>query len=374
LAACIKCKSEIPDDSVFCLYCGKKQVKQSRSKTKRPNGSGSVYREGKTWTAEITRGYTLTEVNGKLKKKRLKYKKRGFATKALAMEFCAKPEKKKTAPTLEEIWAAWSTSDMTKLSQSKQTAFSIAHAKLLKTDVMFIPIDELRVENLQKAMDSVANTYYTARDIKTLFSHLYRRAQYNQDVSDNLALVLTLPELVENEPVPFTEVEQQKLWKSYAEGDLDAGWPLVMIYTGMMPGELRACRKDMIIWERGEIVGAGKKTKKRKETPIVFPDLLEPVLRALCESTKGTKLWSLNEDKFYQTYYAALERAGCRRLTPYSCRHTTATALARENLPPAVIQKVMRHAKYQSTQRYIHPDTNDMRAAINAIAPEKIAE
>ena len=71
------------------------------------------------------------------------------------------------------------------------------------------------------------------------------------------------------------------------------------------------------------------------------------------------------EQTFYTRYYEALEQAGVRRLVPYSCRHTTATALALQNIAPSVIQEIMRHSKYTTTQRYIHPDMSSMAAAVN---------
>lgn len=36
----------------------------------------------------------------------------------------------------------------------------------------------------------------------------------------------------------------------------------------------------------------------------------------------------MGRDQFYKEFHMILERCGCRNLTPYSCRHTTATALA----------------------------------------------
>lgn len=77
-----------------------------------------------------------------------------------------------------------------------------------------------------------------------------------------------------------------------------------------------------------------KKTEKRRETPIVLADFIVPVVSDLCEHTDGEKLIKINKDKFYETYYATLERAGYRPLTPYSCRHTAATTLAEGNIPP----------------------------------------
>lgn len=38
---CIKCKKGIPEDALFCPYCGKKQI-QEKKKRKRANGQGSV--------------------------------------------------------------------------------------------------------------------------------------------------------------------------------------------------------------------------------------------------------------------------------------------------------------------------------------------
>lgn len=52
---CVKCKKEIPEESVFCLYCGKKQSAEPRKAMKRANGMGSVYklsgRRERPWAA-----------------------------------------------------------------------------------------------------------------------------------------------------------------------------------------------------------------------------------------------------------------------------------------------------------------------------------
>ena len=140
-----------------------------------------------------------------------------------------------------------------------------------------------------------------------------------------------------------------------------------MIYTGMMPGELLGARKDEIHWTEKQIIGAGIKTEERKQTPIVLADFLLPVLEDLCTHTPGEKLISINKDNFYDTFYATLARAGTRRLTPYSCRHTAATTLALENVPPSVIQKVMRHAKFSTTEKYIHVSVDPMLEAVNKL-------
>lgn len=102
----------------------------------------------------------------------------------------------------------------------------------------------------------------------------------------------------------------------------------------------------------------------------MLADFIVPVVDDLCDHTEDEKLIKINKDRFYETFYATLERAGCRRLTPYSCRHTAATTLAEGNIPPSVIQKIMRHVKFSSPEKYIHVDTVLMHDAVNALKPE----
>ena len=117
------------------------------------------------------------------------------------------------------------------------------------------------------------------------------------------------------------------------------------------------------------------KTKVRKKTPITIPDCLVPVLSDLMENAQPSGfIWPQNEQGWYDSYYKSLETAGCSRLTPYCCRHTTATALAvTENIAPQTIRKLMRWSTTKMLDRYAHPDQSDALAAANklkAITPK----
>ena len=63
---CRKCRQEIPDGSKYCMFCGAPQDVSQNTKA-RGNGTGSVFRRGKTWTACRVMGYSTTE-DGKLHK------------------------------------------------------------------------------------------------------------------------------------------------------------------------------------------------------------------------------------------------------------------------------------------------------------------
>lgn len=138
----------------------------------------------------------------------------------------------------------------------------------------------------------------------------------------------------------------------------------------MMPGKLFNVRKDMIDWEKQCITGCGLKTKKRRETPIVIADMIIPVLRVLCTYFSGEMLIEMQRNVFYKEFERVVTACTGRKLTPYSCRHTTATALALGNIAPSIIQEVMRHTKFTTTQHYIHIDTAPMLDAVNSLQAE----
>lgn len=362
---CKKCSKEIPSDSLFCPYCGIKQVR-SPGRKKRGNGTGYAYRRGNTWTLRVVLGYTLDE-NGRTV--RIERTKGGYPTKSEALRHVEelKGERTRKPPNLSELWPLYKNGPFTKLSKSKQTAYKIAWDKL--SGIAHIPVSQLTIKDLTNCVSTKAPTYYPARDMKTVLAKLWDYAIAEQYVTVRLPDFIELPKLEESEPNPFSELEIHSLWRSYGNGDRMAGYILLMIYTSMMPGELMDLNKDMIDWTRCEIIGAGKKTAERKKTPLVLADIIIPVLDDLCQysDSKIGKVLCMNKDKFYEEYYACLERSNCRRLTPYACRHTTATALALGNIAPSVIQKVMRHAKFSTTQRYIHPDTTSMHEAVNKV-------
>lgn len=360
---CSKCNTELPEGAKFCYACGKKQFAESPTRH-RPNGTGSVYKRGKTWVAQVVHGYKI--VDGK--RKTVRSRKGGFKTKKAAMDYLPtlKYQQAKAVPTLYALWTDYqSRRQFEKLSASRQEKYAIVWRKIEKE--AFTRIDLLTVSDLQRIVDDNATTYYPARDIKDLLSKLYQIAMQDQFATLNLAEYIELPEKNAKKREPFSAEDVTKLWADYAAGNWWTGYILLMIYTGMMPGELQCGLKSQIDWEHRQIVGAGLKTGTRKETPIVLAEFIMPVLQRLCDNTPGNKLIRIHKDTFYDRYYETLERAGCKRLVPYSCRHTAATSLVLADVQPSVIQQIMRHARYSTTEQYIHVSVDPMLQAVNKL-------
>lgn len=233
--------------------------------------------------------------------------------------------------------------------------------------IWYRQIDTLSVTELRALVEEKAATYYPARDMKVVLTHLFKMAGADQWVDKSVPEYIELPQLKEKERTPFTAEEQKKLWKAYEDGNKDAAIPLIMIYTGMMTGELRKLSTEMIDLKNKKISGVGMKTKVRRDADIYLATSIVPVLQDIMADRIGL-LYPGSENVFYKRYYEVLEAAGCRKLSPYSCRHTTATALAiDENIAPQTIKKVMRWSTAKMLDRYAHPKEEDASAAVERI-------
>ena len=366
---CRKCKRETPPDALFCPYCGVSLQPAQRTTHKprtRPNGTGTAFKRGKTWTARVVVGWVPTDG----KPKPIYRTKGGFQTTREALEYCTtlKQDKpKKAAPTLNDYWLIYEAGEMAQLSKSKQVAYKGAWAKLKA--IHFRPVDQLTVGELRQTCGDVAKTYYTARDCKTVLTRLFNLAGADGYSSKDLPSYIVLPPLEEKEREVFTDVEQAALWKLYESGDLRAAIPLLMICTGMMPGEMQRLKVENIDLGAQKITGVGMKTKVRKASPVFLPEDALPMVEDLIDHAQPSGyIFARNEDKWYADYYAALEAARCRRLEPYCCRHSTATRLAiSEGIAPQTIQRMMRWSTSKMLDRYAHPDETDVLNAANSI-------
>ena len=366
---CVKCGKSFQDDAVFCPYCGKKQVKLPKTNPTRANGTGSVYYDSraKKWVAQIVTGKYYTEDM----KLRFSYKRKYFDKKTDALKQIGKlEEEKSTRPdfTLSYYYVSFSNGKGCTLSQSKQTAYKIAYNRL-KT-LWITPMKDLTINDLQAVISSSCASYDTARDVRALLNYLFKLAAADdRSINPVLPSLVQLPKQQETQVEPFTEEEQLQLWYSYESGKEYAAIPLIMIYTGMMTGEMRKLSKSMIHLEDKTIVGAGLKTKERKKKAILLPDDIIPVLDDVISRADNDLLFDMHKETFYKRFYQALTDAGIKRkLSPYSCRHTTATVLAvHENVAPQTLQRVMRWKSTRMMDRYVTPSDQDARTAVNRI-------
>ena len=338
----------------------------------RGNGQGTAFKRGRTWTACVTVGWILPSDPSKPKRP-IRRTKGGFTTKKDALNYCPTLlaggiEPRTEAPRLSDYWRAYSEGKMKEISKGKQSAYKTAWNKL--KSIHDVRVDCISVELLQKTIDEECSTFDPAKDCKSLLSNLFELAAAERYAARELPQFIKLPEHEEKERIPFNADEQKAIWKAYDNGDRRAAAHLVMIYSGAMPGELMNMKVEHIDLQNKIIIRAGMKTKVRKRTPIVIADCILPVMEDLiAHAMPSGYIWKRNEKAWYDDYYAVLEENKCRRLTPYSCRHTTATALAVDkNIAPQTIKKIMRWSTIRMLDKYAHPQTADALEGVNKIS------
>ncbi len=266
MSTCKKCGNTLQDDWVICPWCRTSIVRKKSSKTRsHGNGIGTVYKRGNTWTAKVIVDWKpIKDENGQvIKKLPVSRTKGGFKTQAKAAAYCEYLKTqgiRKKAPTLSYYYDAYINGKGAQLSHDKQVAYSIAYDKLEKFH--HVQIDVITVAKLQELINEKCPTYYPARDVKVLLHHLFKLAEADGYANYKLPELLVLPKLAEKEQKAFSKDQQTSLLLEYImpsseDSKRGAIAALIMIQTGMMPGELLNLTVEMIDFEKNEIVGAG---------------------------------------------------------------------------------------------------------------------
>ena len=357
---CIKCDKEITDGSMYCSFCGRKQIKESnKGKKVRGNGTGSVYRlpNGK-YRAAVVLGY----VDGLPVRKT----KSDFTSKKAALEYI---------PTLRnahsdckdikfsEVFEQWKASHYLNIGKSKQISYNTAYKRL--APLHFRKMSEIRFDDMQKLVDACPGAYYPKQDMKVLLNKVFGYALINEYCKVNYAEHIKLPPLEKSKKDAFTEDEINNFWKAYENGDEFSGYILVMIYTGMRYGEISTILKENIHLDERYMIG-GIKTEAGKNRQILIAEKIVPIMEKLYSKSKKL-LVEMSEEEFYLRFKDSIKIASVRPLTPHCCRHTFATLMAKNNVHSSIIKEAAGHANYSTTLGYTHIPLETKLEAVNKL-------
>lgn len=348
---CIKCNKAIPEDSLYCNYCGKKQEIPTRTKRTHGNGLGTVYKYKGKWKAEYTTGYEM--IDGKIKRRKIT--KQGFATKKDATLYLQSINgiKQSNNISLKKLWLDCKDNVYKDMSKDRIHVYELNFDRLFNFHNK--KITDISFHQLQSHLNKY--THYQAKDIKLVLNTIYKHALLNGYIQNNLIPNLKLPkDYAKRDTDAFQEHEIAKVWQEYNKSkDKKLAGILIMIYTGLMPIELCSLCPNMIDFQNHTINGCNSvKTTIRETSTVVFPSVLTPLLEHLCDTHAPDKLLFPHSTQSYSSIFKRiiLKLELNPALTPYSCRRTTGTALALANVPPAIIAEILRHAKYETTMKY----------------------
>lgn len=169
--------------------------------------------------------------------------------------------------------------------------------------------------------------------------------------------------------------------KQLARGARNASMAIVMLETGIRVGELCGLRIDDL-WYADQPVG---NLVVRKEIAKTKKERQIPISRKLAETIKlmASNIWSNTNDSpnrfaFFsnvdtiplstRTVERIILEAGNAAfnldVTPHMLRHTFASRMMRKT-SSRIVQALLGHKSLQSTQIYMHPNSDDLRNAID---------
>ena len=373
---CIKCHAEIADESLYCQYCGKKQVKEVRKTTKRANGTGTVYK-----LAGKRRAPYAAVVSSMVQQKQQKTVLGYFQTKTEALNALdaarINPIPDGYNLTLKDIYESWSAKHYKKISHSTENTYKAAWLYLKPYE--HIKMRSITSQHIQAAVDYAAEKgrgLSTCSKIKVVASSLCQFAMKDDIINKDYAQFVVLPEEKKTEKEVFSSKDIDLLWKYKTEKT--AQIILVLIYTGVRINELFSMELKNVYIDKQYMVG-GSKTDAGKDRVIpIHKDILPFIAEWVKAGGNGTYLLSnakggkMDVKNFrMRQFYPLLKRIGILnddekpRLTPHSTRHTFISEMVRNSSRPEYLQRIVGHEQYETTiDLYTHITDEDIDSLI----------
>jgi len=335
-----------------------------------PNGYGSIYKlsgnRRKPWIVRKTAGWG--ENDEQLYLTIGYYESRKLAMAALA-EYNKNPYTERQFITLDELYKEWSKTKYDKIGHKTKESYEVAWNHLSKLKDM--KMRDIRKSHMQNIVDEMNLSRSSCHKVKVLAGLLFKHASADDIISKNYAELLELPGDTAKEKEAFSDIELKAI-ENLAKTDEWASTILILIYTGLRIGELLTLTKFNVDLPNMCITGGIKSDAGKNRVIPIHTKIQEYV--SLWYNKPGSYFISRNGNKvsvnFYRTdlYYPALEHAKVRKLSPHTTRHTFASLMARANVDPIFIQKIIGHADYSTTANiYTHLDIQTLKTAIECI-------
>lgn len=339
---------------------------------KNPNGYGSVFKlsgnRRKPWAVRVTTGWTD---EGKQKFTYLGYyKTRKEAVIELAKYNDQPYNVDKNRLTFKEIYEMFISDNKDRMSDSVRRVLEMAYN--LSSELHDKRFAKIRKKHMQDLIDESDKAYSTKKSIRSLFYRLYKYAIENDLADRNYAQFVTVKK-EENISVrkPFTLEEIELLWGNLGKHEAVDG-TLVMIYTGMRPGELIDIDINNVHLDDRYLIG-GIKTDAGKDRIIPLHKKIVPIIEKKALNSKSDKLSffdcgrALGYASFRNRFSYLMNKLKMVH-RPHDCRHTFATLMDNAGANKVSIQRIMGHASQGVTDAiYTHKDVDELKKAVDLL-------
>lgn len=355
-----------------------------KGKSKRANGQGTIYKEKgrKALTAEIS---NIFFHEGERYCKRLR--KRGFRTKTEAQEWLDKQKQeldewqlnitgealqafaqkaKQGKLTFSDVWKKYEEYHFPSLTKKTQKQYRLHREKCKRLDNL--PYSDITALEYQECINKAGDTYDQKKKMKTVLTGLATFAIRQGWIKENLARVCILPEKPITHKKVFSHEEICLLWDYYngkvkitptphKNGKMISNEDyrracaalLIMLYSGMRPGELlniKAANVDMI---HHEISGAATKTRESKKNPICFSTAISGIITDYILGEKN-QFAAVEMETLRKQVDSLFNKLGMKHHELSACRTTFATFFSENETDEEPLRRLMRHTDIKTTR------------------------
>lgn len=272
--------------------------------------------------------------------------------------------------TLEELYAEWLPAHRPYVSESTVRSYQSAYGHLYPLYGM--PIKEIKYKHMQASMDAMGGlSYASKKKVRNLLSLLWAYARKMDYTSNDYTGLLRIGK---NRPVnPHHTISRRKvntLWKMVDAPGIDI--ILILIYTGMRNGELRALLKSDVNRRQKYIRIRQSKTAAGVRI-IPIHSRIWPLIEKRLHFSGGHLFCDANGKPYT---YSRLARLFVRIMKLvhgekhklHDTRHTCATWLDDAEVNDNAKKMILGHARNDVTNGvYTHKTLRQLRKAIEKI-------
>lgn len=349
---CIKCKIEIPENALYCPWCGKKQAVSQKKRKKRANGMGTIIKKqgnrSKPWEAQKAGVYIGS-----------------YATKFEAEEALSKITDVRMSETFNmtfaQVYEKWKPEHKRTITDKGMEGYENAYKHCVPLyDRIF---RKLRTSDFQSVILEMENKGLSAASchkVVQLFGQLSKWAVREEIMHTNYAPFVTISDNVKKEKQVFT-LEQINSIKTASSPAADIA--LILLATGCRPNELFSatvenCHDSYFI--------SGSKTEAGRNRVIPVNDIGKQAYDKLRSAATTLLIDGYDGNHSYPNFAKRdwkelMKECRIDGMTPYNCRHTYTTLAVQSGVKPEILQKILGHADYSTTVGvYTHLDIADI--------------
>lgn len=361
---CIKCKKQIPDDSVFCSYCGRRQVPERKHK-KRANGTGTISKlpgnRARPWMARKSDVFIGT------------YKTRGEAQKAIdslsnvdvtdLFNMTFKEVYEAMLPELRDVTPEH-LSNLRGRYRSCSALHDKTYRKIRRSEFM---AEIIRLEEEGKSKSTVQKTMQ-------LFNHMEAWAIGEGIIQASRVEKLTTIAKQKSVKRILTDQEIEKIKKS---NNRAAQIVLIILGAGCRTNEIfkvktEDCFEDYFI--------GGSKTRAGERRTIMISEvglasyqkLRNDAISNRCEYLIKAYSGNTNQRNFVKRDLSDLfTELNITGVTLHDLRHTMVTQALESGVDHVALTQMIGHTDIETTKIYTHMRPEHLRKEIQKISTAK---